>query len=111
MNPSVGHEKILEMQRVSAYYGQVQALREVSLNIKIGEVVALLGANGAGKTTTLRVISGLEKIDSGVIMIGEENAAGLSPAERNVAFVYQTFSLYPQLTVRQNLEFPLKSPL
>jgi len=92
-------------------FGKVTALKGIDLNIKEGEFFVLVGPTGAGKTTTLRVVSGLEKIDSGEIFIGEENAAEFSPAERDVAFVYQSFSLYPQLTVRKNLEFPLRSPL
>ncbi len=101
----------IKLNKVVKTFGKVTALKGIDLDIGEGEFFVLVGPTGAGKTTTLRVISGLEKIDSGDIMIGEENAAGLSPAERDVAFVYQTFSLYPQLTVRQNLEFPLKSPL
>jgi multiple sugar transport system ATP-binding protein len=101
----------IKMNNVVKTFGKVTALKGIDLDIAEGEFFVLVGPTGAGKTTTLRVISGLEKIDSGDIVIGEESAAGLSPAERNVAFVYQTFSLYPQLSVRQNLEFPLKSPL
>jgi multiple sugar transport system ATP-binding protein len=101
----------IKLNKVVKTFGKITALKGIDLDIAEGEFFVLVGPTGAGKTTTLRVISGLEKVDSGTIVIGEENAAKLSPAERDVAFVYQTFSLYPQLTVRQNLEFPLKSPL
>jgi multiple sugar transport system ATP-binding protein len=101
----------IKLKKVVKRFGKVTALKEMSLDIKDGEFFVLVGPTGAGKTTTLRVVSGLEKIDNGEILMGGENAADLSPAERDVAFVYQSFSLYPQMTVRQNLEFPLKSPL
>jgi multiple sugar transport system ATP-binding protein len=71
----------------------------------------LLGPTGAGKTTLLRLVSGLDTQDSGDIRIGGQSMAGLTPAQRNVAMVFQQYSLYPHMTVRQNLEFPLKSPL
>jgi multiple sugar transport system ATP-binding protein len=101
----------IKLNRVLKTFGKITALKEIDVDIREGEFFVLVGPTGAGKTTTLRVVSGLEKIDSGAIMIGDEDATGFSPAERDVAFVYQNFSLYPQLTVRQNLEFPLKSPL
>jgi multiple sugar transport system ATP-binding protein len=101
----------IKLKKVVKRFGKITALKEMSLDIRDGEFFVLVGPTGAGKTTTLRVVSGLEKIDSGEIHLGGENAAPLSPADRDVAFVYQSFSLYPQMTVRQNLEFPLKSPL
>ncbi len=101
----------IKLKKVVKRFGKIIALKEMSLDIRDGEFFVLVGPTGAGKTTTLRVVSGLEKIDTGEIYLGDENAAQLSPADRDVAFVYQSFSLYPQMTVRQNLEFPLKSPL
>jgi multiple sugar transport system ATP-binding protein len=101
----------ISLKTVVKTFGKVTALKGVDLDIQEGEFFVLVGPTGAGKTTTLRVVSGLEKIDSGTVMIGDEDASSMTPAERDVAFVYQTFSLYPQMTVRQNLEFPLKSPL
>jgi multiple sugar transport system ATP-binding protein len=101
----------IKLKKVVKRFGKITALKEMNLDIKDGEFFVLVGPTGAGKTTTLRVVSGLEKIESGEIHLGGENAAELSPADRDVAFVYQSFSLYPQMTVRQNLEFPLKSPL
>ena len=88
----------IKLNKVVKTFGKITALKGINLDIGEGEFFVLVGPTGAGMTTTLRVISGLEKIDSGKIMIGEENAARLSPAERDVAFVYQTFSLYPQTT-------------
>jgi multiple sugar transport system ATP-binding protein len=101
----------IELRNVVKTFGKVTALKGVNLIVNEGEFFVLVGPTGAGKTTTLRVVSGLEKIDSGQILIGGEDARDLSPAERDVAFVYQSFSLYPQLTVRKNIEFPLQSPM
>jgi multiple sugar transport system ATP-binding protein len=101
----------IKLNSVLKKFGDITALNGIDLDIKEGEFFVLVGPTGAGKTTTLRVVSGLEKIDSGEIQIGVETATALSPAERDVAFVYQTFSLYPQMTVRKNLEFPLRSPM
>lgn len=101
----------IKLKNVVKTFGKVTALKGIDLDIKDSEFFVLVGPTGAGKTTTLRVVSGLEKVDSGDVIIGEESALELSPAERDVAFVYQTFSLYPQMTVRKNLEFPLHSPM
>lgn len=87
------------------------ALDNFSMTVADGSFVVLLGPTGAGKTTSLRMISGLDKPDSGEILIGGHSMTGLTPAQRNVAMVFQQYSLYPHLTVRENLEFPLKSPL
>jgi multiple sugar transport system ATP-binding protein len=100
----------INLKSVVKRFGKITALKGVDLDLKDGEFFVLVGPTGAGKTTTLRVVAGLEKIDEGDIFIGEENARDLTPAERDVAFVYQSFSLYPQMSVRKNLEFPLRSP-
>jgi multiple sugar transport system ATP-binding protein len=81
------------------------------MTIEDGAFVVLLGPTGAGKTTTLRLISGLEKLDSGTVRIGGRDVAGETPAQRDVAMVFQQYSLYPHLTVRDNLAFPLRSPI
>jgi multiple sugar transport system ATP-binding protein len=99
------------LKNVVKKFGKIVALNEMDLDIKEEEFFVLVGPTGAGKTTTLRVVSGLEKIESGELLFSDEDAVPLSPAERDVAFVYQSFSLYPQMTVRKNLEFPLRSPL
>ncbi len=101
----------IELRNVVKTFGKVTALKQLSLRVNEGEFFVLVGPTGAGKTTTLRVVSGLEKADSGEILFGSEDARDLSPAERDVAFVYQTFSLYPRMTVRKNIEFPLQSPM
>lgn len=99
------------LENVTKRFGSTVALDDVSLRVPDGAFVVLLGPTGAGKTTTLRVVSGLGAPDAGEVYIGGRTMSGLSPAERNVAMVFQQYSLYPHLTVRQNLEFPLRSPL
>ena len=96
---------------ISKTYGDEVALDDVSLTIPDGAFVVLLGPTGAGKTTTLRMVAGLDKPDTGSVSIGGRDVAALTPAQRDVAMVFQQYSLYPHLTVRQNLEFPLKSPI
>ena len=96
---------------VSKSFGATRASDNISLTVPDGSFVVLLGPSGAGKTTLLRLIAGLESPDAGSISIGGEDVAGITPAERNVAMVFQQYSLYPHLTVRENLEFPLKSPM
>ena len=81
------------------------------MDIPHGSFVVLLGPTGAGKTTTLRLIAGLETPDAGDIAINGRSIQRDSPAERNVAMVFQQYSLYPHLTVRENLAFPLRSPM
>jgi len=99
----------ITLQGISKKFGSNTALRELDLEIKDGEFFVLLGQTGAGKTTTLRVIAGLEKPDSGRVLIDGQDATAWNAAERDVALVLQQYSLYPRLTVRGNLEFPLKS--
>ena len=96
---------------ISKSFGATKASDSINLTVPDGAFVVLLGPSGAGKTTLLRLIAGLETPDAGTISIGGEDVARITPAERNVAMVFQQYSLYPHLTVRQNLEFPLKSPM
>jgi multiple sugar transport system ATP-binding protein len=95
---------------VSKHFGAVEAIRNLSLSIADGEFVVLLGPTGAGKTTTLRLIAGLERPDHGSVVIRGRDVTREVPAERDVAFVFQQYSLYPHLTVYDNLAFPLRSP-
>lgn len=99
------------LRDVSKSFGANIALDHVSLTIPNGAFVVLLGPTGAGKTTTLRMISGLDRPDSGEVLIAGRTTAGLTPAQRNIAMVFQQYSLYPHMTVRENLSFPLRSPL
>jgi len=96
---------------VTKAFGKTQALKDVSMSIPDGAFVVLLGPTGAGKTTTLRLISGLETLDAGDISIGGRRVNDDTPAQRDVAMVFQQYSLYPHMSVRDNLAFPLRSPI
>src|SRR6266853_456822 len=98
------------LSEVSKSYGSVAAVRGLSLSIAHGEFVVLLGPTGAGKTTTLRLIAGLERPDRGNVVIQGRVVTDEAPAERDVAVVFQQYSLYPHLTVQDNLAFPLRAP-
>lgn len=98
------------LDRVSKRFGEVVAVGDLSLTIGDGELIALLGPTGAGKTTTLRLIAGLERPDSGRIAIAGHDMTAAPPPARDVAFVFQQYSLYPHLSVFDNLAFPLRSP-
>jgi multiple sugar transport system ATP-binding protein len=100
----------IRLQQVTKRFGDIVAVDKVSLDVKEGEFVVLLGPSGAGKTTTLRLIAGLERPDEGEIFIDGEAATHAHPADRDVAFIFQQYSLYPHLTVFGNLAFPLRSP-
>jgi multiple sugar transport system ATP-binding protein len=95
---------------VSKRFAATEAVQHLSLSIADGEFVVLLGPTGAGKTTTLRLIAGLERPDHGSVVIRGRDVTREVPAERDVAFVFQQYSLYPHLTVYDNLAFPLRSP-
>src|SRR6266705_6176180 len=88
--------------------GAKPVLRDLSLEVSDGEFVVLLGPSGCGKTTALRCVAGLESPDSGEILIGDRDVTLLPPAERDVAMVFQNYALYPHLTARQNIAFPLE---
>lgn len=95
---------------VSKAFGATQAVAGLDLKVGDGEFVVLLGPTGAGKTTTLRLVAGLERPDAGSIHIAGRDVTALEPAARDVAFVFQQYSLYPHLSVFDNLAFPLRSP-
>ncbi len=101
----------IQLRNVTKKFGSHAALRRLDLDIADGEFFVLLGETGAGKTTTLRIIAGLEKPTEGTVLIDGVDVADWGAAERDVALVLQQYSLYPRYTVRQNLEFPLKSKL
>ena len=99
------------LKNICKSFGSQVALSDVSMTVPDGSFVILLGPTGAGKTTTLRIVSGLDKADSGTVLIDGVDVSNYSPAQRNVAMVFQQYSLYPHLSVRENLAFPLKSPI
>ncbi len=98
----------VQFEGVSKSYGAVAALRDFSLEVADGECIAVLGPSGCGKSTLLRVIAGLESLSGGRILIDGERIDALPPQSRDVAMVFQSYALYPHLTVRQNIEFPLR---
>jgi len=99
------------LQNISKSFGLIEAVSDVSLTIADGDFLVLLGPTGAGKTTMLRLISGLERPDVGTVFIDGRDVTAEIPAMRNVAMVFQQYSLYPHMTVAENLAFPLRSPL
>ena len=99
----------LEVQNLSKTFGRIEALRNVSLDVNDGEFMVLLGPTAAGKTTTLRCVAGLEKLDEGTITMDGRVINKLNPAERDVAFVFQTYALYPRKTAYENMAFPLEA--
>jgi multiple sugar transport system ATP-binding protein len=101
----------VELQHISKYFPGVTALDDISFDIKDGEFFVLLGPTGAGKTTTLRVIAGLGQQDGGTVLFDSKPIDDLPPSDRDVALVFQQYSLYPTMSVYDNLAFPLRSPL
>ena len=96
------------LDRVTKAFGGVVAVDDVSLRIEDGEFMVLVGPSGCGKSTLLRVIAGLEEATDGTISIGERDVTDLAPRDRDIAMVFQTYALYPHMTVRQNLGYGLK---
>ena len=99
----------IQLRNIDKHFGPVHVIREVNLTVKDQEFVVLLGPSGCGKTTTLRAIAGLEDIDSGDILIDGKPVQNVRASERDVAFVFQNYALYPHLTVYENMAFPLRA--
>jgi multiple sugar transport system ATP-binding protein len=100
----------LHLRGVSKRLGRTDALRAIDLEARRDELLVVLGPTGAGKTTLLRTIAGLERLDAGTIAMAGQDVTAWDPAARDVALVFQNFSLYPRWSVRRNLEFPLRAP-
>lgn len=100
----------LVLERVSKSFGSIKALDDVSFDCKDGEFVVIVGPSGAGKTTTLNIIAGIEFPEQGSIYINGEDVTDLNPQDRDVAMVFENYALYPQMSVYNNLAFPLRSP-
>lgn len=98
----------IQVEHISKRFGTYEALRDVSLKIEKGELVALLGPSGSGKTTLLRIIAGLELPDSGTIHLNDEDATRSTARERQVGFVFQHYALFRHLTVFENIAFGLR---
>jgi multiple sugar transport system ATP-binding protein len=99
----------IRFEKVSKRFGALPALREIDLDVEPGECLVLLGPSGCGKTTLLRLLAGLESVDSGRIWIGDRVVNDLPPAERDVAMVFQNYALYPHFSVFENIAFPLRA--
>ncbi len=98
----------VKLDHVSKYFGKVRAVEGVSLEIMDGEFVTLLGPSGCGKTTTLLMIAGIYKPTKGRIYFDEHDVTDLPPKDRNVGMVFQSYALYPHMTVYENIAFPLR---
>lgn len=99
----------IELRDVQKFFGAVQVIKDMNLKIEDGEFIVLLGQSGCGKTTTLRAIAGLETIDTGDILIDGQPVQDLKCSDRDIAMVFQSFSLYPHMTVFENIAFPLRA--
>ncbi|MBX2883675.1 MAG: ABC transporter ATP-binding protein [Granulosicoccus sp.] len=99
----------LSLIGINKFYGQFQAVHDVSFDIPSGEFVVLVGASGCGKSTLLRSIAGLEEISEGQITLGGRSITRLAPRHRNLAMVFQSYALYPYITVRENIAFGLRA--
>ncbi len=96
------------LENVSKSFGTVDVIKDVSLQIDEGEFCVLIGPSGSGKSTLLRLIAGLEEVSSGKVYIKDRDVTDLPPKLRDIAMVFQTYALYPQMTVRDNMGFALK---
>ena len=98
----------VSLQAIEKRYGEVRALDGVSLEVQPGEMIALLGTSGCGKTTLLRSVAGLEQPDAGRIVIGGQDVTGTPARKRPIGMVFQSYVLFPNMTIRDNVGFPLK---
>ncbi|MET3598267.1 ABC transporter ATP-binding protein [Martelella mangrovi] len=98
----------ISLKNVKKSFGSVEVIHDVSLDVRDGEFLALVGPSGCGKSTLLRMLAGLEEVTAGEIQIGAKTVNDLSPRERNIAMVFQSYALYPHMTVRQNMSFNLR---
>lgn len=98
----------LKLNQVSKSFGPTRVLNGIDLSVREGEFLTLVGPSGCGKSTLLRIIAGLESLDSGSLSIGGRDVSNVRAADRNLAMVFQSYALYPHLTVAQNMMTPLK---
>src|SRR5688500_20410911 len=99
----------IELRNADKHFGALHVIRDINLTVKDREFVVLLGPSGCGKTTTLRAIAGLEDIDRGDILIDGKPVQNLKTGDRDIAFVFQLFALYPHLTAFDNIAFTLRA--
>ena len=100
----------LQLKEVTRRFGKAEVLSGIDLSLGADEMLVVLGPTGAGKTTLLRIVAGLDAPDVGQVEMDGEEVTHWPPADRDIAFVFQHFALYPDWSVRRNLEFPLKAP-
>jgi multiple sugar transport system ATP-binding protein len=100
--------KRLSLRNLNKSFGSVHVVKDLSIEVEPGEFLVLLGPSGCGKTTALRMIAGLEEVDSGEILLGETEMTHVLPKYRDIAMVFQSYALYPHKTVADNIGFPLK---
>ncbi len=105
---SASNEIALRLEHVSRLFGDVRAVDDLSLDVPSGAFVTLLGPSGCGKSTTLNMIAGLDQLDGGRILLGEEDITDTPPNERRMAMVFQNYALYPHMTAGDNIVFGLK---
>jgi ABC-type sugar transport system ATPase subunit len=98
----------VRLTQVNKFYGATQALHDINLEVADGEFCVFVGPSGCGKSTLLRCVAGLEPISSGQVAIGGRDVTALAPSERDVAMVFQSYALYPHMTVRENMDFGMK---
>ena len=98
----------LKLTNVAKAYGEVKVLSNINLDIKAGELIVFVGPSGCGKSTLLRMIAGLERITAGTLEIDNQVVNDVPPAQRGIAMVFQSYALYPHMTVRDNMAFALK---
>jgi ABC-type sugar transport system ATPase subunit len=98
----------VSLRGISKSYGKVEVLHDISLEVKDGEFVVFVGPSGCGKSTALRIIAGLEEITKGQLYIGGRLVNEVPPADRGIAMVFQSYALYPHMTVYKNMAFGLK---
>ena len=95
--------------KVGKSYGSTRVVTDLDLELADGSITVLVGPSGCGKTTSLRMLAGLEGVSSGPIHIGDRDVTTLEPKDRDIAMVFQNYALYPHLSVRENIAFPLRA--
>ena len=98
----------VELRNVGKRFGAIQVLRDINLQVRDGEFLVLVGPSGCGKSTLLRAIAGLDDVDEGDVMIGDDRVNDLPPAKRGIAMVFQSYALYPHMNLYDNMAFGLR---
>ena len=100
--------KSLQLRNVEKHFGAFHVLRDISLDVEEGEFIVMVGPSGCGKSTLLRTIAGLEPISAGLMSIAGRDVTGLEPVDRGISMVFQSYALYPHMTVAENMSFGLR---